>query len=311
MTAEVQKTNQFIGLSIIRFIFGLIILKNIIFYLPTSDYYFGKNGIVPWEDFLLICGTINMSFMTIFFQNDLMLKIYLLLTVVLAFNFCLGIGSTINGVALTIFLFFLKLRNGLILDGSDNVISVVLPFLIFTNCYRFFNVQLAYDKLEQVLRSKDWMTVVDRVFVLAIKIQVIFVYFFTAIAKSGGVLWQNGTAVYYTMRVKEFNATSLNVPLTQNVYFVVFTTYTTQLIEIAFAFLVWFKKTKFIILTITALLHVGIFIFMRIDNFSWVMITTYAVFINDDEFLSIHKGVKLRISSFLLWKQKILNIIIK
>lgn len=87
------------------------------------------------------------------------------------------------------------------------------------------------------------------------------------------------------MRVDEFRATEWNIPLTENPYFVVLATYFTIFFELAFAFLVWFKRTKFFILLMGVLLDIGIWVFMRIDNFSWIMIGTYFLFITDTEYL--------------------------
>ena len=131
---------------------------------------------------------------------------------------------------------------------------------------------------------------------IALLVQVCFVYFFTGLAKIQGDLWLNGTAVYYVMRVDEFRHTSFNIPLTENHYFVVFSTYLTWLWELSFIFLVWFKKTKFYILIIGCLLHIGIWIFMRIDNFSLIMIGTYFMFVTNNEYLLFFKRINRMVS---------------
>lgn len=284
-----------IGLSVLRLIFGFVILKNTIFYFPDSQYLFGKNGIAPWDDFVAFCQHWKSTFVLYFFDNDILLNLYLIALGVSAFAFCLGFGGVINGIILYFLYFFLRMRNGLILDGSDNVISVILPFLIFSDCYKHFITQTKWDKFGVEVRNKKLITYFNDTVCLGILIQVAFIYFFTAVAKSGGVLWQNGTAVYYTLRVEEFMATKWNVALTQNMYFVVVSTYLTLITEISFPFLIWFKQTKFIVMTATALLHIGIFIFMRIDNFSWVMIATYFAFIKNEEYLTF----KAKLTSFL------------
>ena len=123
-------------------------------------------------------------------------------------------------------------------------------------------------------------------------IQVCFVYLFTGLAKHEGELWRNGTAVYYTMRVKDFMATRWNIPLTENHYFVVLSTYFTMFLEMAFPFLIWFRKTKYYIMIGGIILHVGIWVFMRIDNFSWVMLATYFIFITNSEYLYAFEKIK-------------------
>ncbi|MFM7430668.1 MAG: HTTM domain-containing protein [Flammeovirgaceae bacterium] len=128
-------------------------------------------------------------------------------------------------------------------------------------------------------------------------IQICYVYFFTALAKLQGALWLNGTAIYYTMRVDEFRATDWNISLTKNHYFVVLSTYFTLFWELSFSFLIWFRQTKVLIIFFGVILHIGIWIFMRIDNFSWIMIGSYAIFISNDDYL--------RLKSLILQKLKI------
>ena len=277
-------SNHKVGLSLIRLTFGFIVLKNIIFYFPTSSYYFGRFGIAPWDDFVSACNYVHLPFVPYLCINEYCLYFSVFVYLLTSFCFCLGIGGTTNGVVFYFFYFVFKIRNGLILDGSDNVIAVILPFLIFSDCYRFFNVENKFEALEFKVRNLVIFKALNNAMTLGIMLQVVFIYFFTAVAKSAGAMWQNGTAIYYTMRVEEFMATQWNIPLTQNIFFVVLGTYFTLLIEIAFPFLIWFKSTKFLIMGITALLHVGIFVFMRIDNFSWVMISTYPIFVSDSEF---------------------------
>ena len=50
----------------------------------------------------------------------------------------LGFGKRLTGILLFLAVIVLKIRNELILDGSDNVIQVTLPFLILADSYRHF-----------------------------------------------------------------------------------------------------------------------------------------------------------------------------
>jgi hypothetical protein len=47
--------------------------------------------------------------------------------------------------------------------------------------------------------------------------------------------------------------------------------------------------------------YIGIWIFLKIDNFSWIMIATYAIFVTDKEFSNINNHL-------LLWKTKVINL---
>lgn len=280
-----------IGLSLVRLIIGLIILKNIIFLFPYADIFFSKAAILPWQEFADFLTQMNLGFLTPIFETTTGVTIFMGTLAASAFCFCLGIGGTINGLLLYgLFLVFTQ-RNGLILDGSDNVTSVILIFLVLSNSYKYFSQSNLYPKFEKTLRAKPWVNKVTQLFALCLMVQVTYVYFFTGLAKAQGELWHNGTAVYYTMRVNEFMATDWNIWLTSNLYFVVIATYSTLILELAFPFLVWFRKTKIFVLMAMASVHIGIYIFMRIDNFSWVMIATYFAFITDEEYKAMYQKV--------------------
>lgn len=226
--------------------------------------------------------------------------------VVFGILFLFGEFGWISGAFLYTMFTILRMRNPFILDGSDNVIQVTFPFLIMADSYNYFTTN-NYKRIRLfdafVGMVKPLTTIVNPIAKYGLLIQIVFVYFFTALAKLQGSLWLNGTAVFYTMRVAEFRATEWNIPLTKNYFFVVLSTYFTLFWEIAFPFLIWFRKTKFWIIGLGILFHIGIFIFMRIDNFSWIMIGSYALFINDDEYRRIKITIdKVKDKLIIKWK---------
>lgn len=274
------------GLTIFRVIICLIVIKNMCFYLPMADELFGAHSIFPFESYIVLMDYYGLHYLTYSFNTLFLPQLYLLAVIVFATTYMLGIGGRIMGVLLYLSIIILKIRNGFILDGSDNVIQVTLPFLILADNLSYFRL----FKIETT--GKSFLNKISSIPSYGLMIQICFVYFFTGLAKLQGELWLNGTAIYYTMRVSDFMATSWNIALTENHYFVVIGTYFTVLFEMAFPFLIWFKQSKFYIIFGGILLHVGIWIFMRIDNFSWVMITSYFVFITDKEYEAIWTWLK-------------------
>lgn len=261
------------GLYYYRVILSFLIIKNVIFYFPMANELFGSNAIMPMNVYKLEMNLYLPNSLVYPFQYPYAPHLLLLITFFAATMFLFGIWRFISGFLLYYCIMMFKIRNGFILDGSDNVMQVTLPLLIIAESFQDkFIIESRYFNRLRNYTNAD-------IFLGALKLQVCFVYFFTAFAKMQGDLWLNGTAIYYTMRVKEFIATSWNIPLTENHYFVVLGTYFTILFEIAFPFLIWFKRTKYWVIAAGILLHIGIWVFMRIDNFSWIMIGTYSIFI--------------------------------
>ncbi len=287
-----MKEKYTIGLGCLRVITCLLVIKNMCFYLPTSKELFGSVGIFPYSSYLELLESYHLSFLAYPFNQPFAPQIFLLIVILFSGAYLLGYGGRVSGIFLIILLSVLKFRNGFILDGSDNVIQVTLPFLVIADSHYFFRYT------EKSIKENDapdiveyfWISV-KKVALVGLMIQVCYIYFFTSLAKLQGDVWLNGTAIYYTMRVSDFMATSWNIPLTKNHYFVVLGTYFTIIFEIAFPFLIWFKETKYWIILSGIILHIGIWIFMRIDNFSWIMIGTYFIFINDQEYMSIKNKI--------------------
>lgn len=284
-----DRSSYSIGLTIFRILVCLIIIKNMCFYLPMADMLFGAHAIFPMQSYVQLMHGYGLGMLTFPFHLPYAPHVCVLLTIILATCYMVAIGGRWTGLALFGFIMLLKIRNGFILDGSDNVIQVSLPLLVLADNLRHFRF---FEKRTSLDQSP--MTTIAGVASIALMIQITFVYFFTSLAKLQGELWLNGTAVYYTMRVSDFMATSLNIPLTENHYFVVLSTYFTLFWEMAFPFLIWFRQTKFYILFFGVLLHLGIWIFMRIDNFSWIMMSSYFIFITDQEYRRLYEAIMRR-----------------
>lgn len=303
------KKNYYCGLAIFRVITGFLLLKNYIFYLPMAKYLFGKDAIYPIQNYIDLFKYFNVSYLAYPFEREHWLLVYLIICIILSALFVLGIGRNITSIVLYIFVINLSWRNGFILDGSDNVVQVTLPFLAISNSFKYLTWNNGYVNSESPIKYimnnsffPDFKRQLNDFAVIGIWIQISFVYLFTALAKLQGKLWLNGTAVYYTMRVDEFMATSWNIPLTQNHYFVVLSTYFTVFWELSFPFLVWFRQTKRYTLLLGVILHFGIWIFMRIDNFSWIMIGSYFVFLTDLEYKKNLSHLMVAINRLLAFK---------
>lgn len=277
-------TSRTIGLSIYRVILSFLVMKNMIFFFPMANSLFGPHAIFPYEDYVKLMDNSHLDYITYPFISPELTQVFVVFVFITACCFLFGIFKRMAGIILFLLLLIMKLRNGFILDGSDNVIEVTLPFLILSDSFDYFTYPIGWIKIKWNEKIKPILQSIKSIATAGLLIQVAFVYFFTALAKLQGKLWLNGTAVYYTMRVDEFRASSWNISLTENHYFVVFSTYFTLIWELAFPFLVWFAPTRLWILLGGILLHTGIFIFMRIDNFSWIMIATYFIFIPNTDY---------------------------
>ena len=166
-------------------------------------------------------------------------------------------------------------RNLLAFDGADNVIRVMLFWLMF------MPVGARYS-LDAVLRGAKGRapTTHAPAFVMRLgQIQIAWVYLDSCIHKWGGNRWHEGTALHYALGLDHLFTRSLGQLLFNASWFTVPGTYFTIGAEAVFLPLVFLPfvqpLSKGIAILVGTALHVGILLTMSVGNFSYLMIATY------------------------------------
>lgn len=142
----------------------------------------------------------------------------------------LGIGGRLMPLAHWIFLWSIYQRQLAILDGGDNLAYLVIPMLLLTCCYDRFSISTGLAakitrRLPEVLRSLS--APLHNLGVLAIALQICLVYVTSGLYKVQGKLWQDGTALFYVLRVPEFTCPGISDFVYRNDYLVFAGTFTT------------------------------------------------------------------------------------
>jgi len=285
--------NRKIGVSILRFLLGFLIFKDFIIYYINREYLFNKNGIISYNTYLDIAKYFKLNWLYIDFTKDYNIVLFCMLGIVFSFLFMIGIAQRLSAIILFFSLFILKARNLYILDGADNVISVILPFFLFIDTYSISNkYELAKEKLSPKILSISNMF--STYFSIAIMVQVCIIYFFAGLHKLQGEVWREGTALYYILNSQDFSPTRFNSYFTKSIILVKISTWFTIIFQLMFPFFLFFRKTKVIIIFIGMLLHFGIFFMMKIDNFSLIMISCYTVFFTDNEYRILFNKLNMK-----------------
>lgn len=269
-----------LGISFFKIVMSILVIQNMFRYMNYSDLLFGEDGIAPFERYSAILRLYHLSFLERSFEI-ISPEAYLWIVVFLSFLFALGLGRWLVGILLYLAILNLHLRNHLILDGSDSVILVSLPFIILADQGNAFFYQWPRFKFEQ---KENWIHI-RKLATLGFLIQICIIYLATGLVKAKFDVWNQGIANYYILQLHEYEATKWNLMLAQNPFFVKVTTYFTLVFEILFPLAILSKYSKYLWLSLGVLFHIGIWIFMKIDVFPWIMIATYFVFITDEEYI--------------------------
>lgn len=113
------------------------------------------------------------------------------------------------------------------------------------------------------------------------RIQVAAIYLITGLWKLNNATWRDGSALHYVYESPQFRRFStLALPWFDS--WTTVATYATLAWELAFAFLVMHPRTRRWALWFGVLAHLGMWATLELGPFSWVMLASYAAFLEPD-----------------------------
>jgi hypothetical protein len=279
----ILKNNRTIGFTITRVLISLILIKDFLLYIVYAPEILGKNAIVPILTYAQILDGLGLEYLFINFTNPLAMYIFLSLGLLASCFFLVGYRVKFSGLIIFFCLITIKLRAVFTQDGADNIIGTMIPFLLLVSSYNLLN-----GKLNNNFKRESFK-IIPLLAALGVIIEFCLVYFVAGLSKIVQPIWQSGEAMYYILRIEDFRASYLNIWLTKSAFFIKFTTWFTLFWELTFPFVIWFKKLRNVYLLAGVALHMGIWMLMRIDNFSFVMLSIYPVFFFDYEYQKLYR----------------------
>ncbi len=213
-------------------------------------------------------------------SSDGLLYLCYLLFIIVLLLMALGAANRLLAVfAFVLHLVFLQ-RNPSIIFGADVVATFCLFYLIFSNSNKQIKwVHYFLSKKKGLVSDRvekgDWLNTMSLRF---IQIQICVIYMFSGLEKLRGASWWEGTAIWEALSFYDFALIDfsflLSVPFISSLL-----VSSIVLFEVYFPILVWIPKLRKAVLLIGLLLHLGIAVCLNIYFFSFIMLSSYIVFI--------------------------------
>lgn len=169
-----------------------------------------------------------------------------------------------------------------IANGSDLVLSMLA-------CY---SIGMATRPKWGSRFGGEFQQIVFTLAVVFCQIQIAGIYFVSGWDKLTSDVWRSGEVFVRIMHYDPlFNprfASFLDIP---NVRLIL--SWLTILFELTFAGLVWFKRLKYYVLILGILFHFTIIVMLSLPEFGILMILSYLIFLNDEDYDRIRSKVKL------------------
>mgnify|MGYP001609623291 CR=1 FL=1 len=280
-----------VGASLSRILLGCWGIYYYLLHYPVRHLLWGPNGFWPHDRFvreLELFSVWQLSPEVVVFE-----ALYAA-GVVIALLYSVGLWPRLIGLLHWVMIWSLQERNPLLGDGGDNFMRIVLLFLVLANTGAHFSPHAGPGPPRPGFR-REIRAVAHNAAVLIIIAQLAFLYMSTGLYKAMGELWQNGTALYYILRVRDFSWPGVAEYLYRNPFLVVLGTYGTVLFEVTFAPLLLNRWTRYIMILSGVAFHTAIALVMGLVTFGWSMLSIYPLLLTDNEYLRSKSWLASRI----------------
>lgn len=284
-TSFLSKPYITIGTSLARIGFGLLLIYFYMIHYSQRDYIWGPNGLISFDNFIGILNESSSFSLYALSNSELYFDIIFHVGIIAAVLFTIGYKGRFISIMNFILVFSIHERNHMILDGGDNITRIILFYLIFAQTTKHLSIDSYLAKKQNKLSVPSFYSnALHNFAILASVIQLCILYLNSAYYKVMGEVWQNGTAIYYILQVEEFSHPFFRSIISSSDFLIVTGTYATLLIQMAFPFSLFNKKTKYIGLILVVGLHLGIAIVMGLYTFSATMIVIDLLLISNEDY---------------------------
>jgi uncharacterized membrane protein YphA (DoxX/SURF4 family) len=274
------------ALCLFRILFGFCLFLNGISLIEDFDawYGIGDNSLVPLRDSFSFYNDFRINIFKWLSPTETSAWFVLITYTLTSLAIMAGFQTRVNSLICFILLISLQNRNYAILNSGDTLMRCMLFLLIFAPT----NVKYSVDAYFREKDGRPFETNIPFVTIRLMQLQFSLVYLCTTLFKLKGYDWVDGTAVYYTSRLENFQRFVLPIVFDYPAL-IKFGTWSALFIEFAMGTLVWVKEFRVWVLIAGIILHLAIELTMSIGFFEWVMIAGYTLFLEPDEFKRLTK----------------------
>lgn len=270
------------SLAFARVSIAIVLIFDWFYRFFNSFDFYSDLGVLPRGP--LIGELANPWFFSIFNMAGKPIYIYALLLIGLIFHLGLLIGYRTKLSTIMSWVFFVSLsaRMPLVSHAGDDLMRLALFWLIFLPTNQHFSVDRALTNLNQQV-LKPFNNHILNVASLALMLQLISMYFFTALLKWHPIWTTEGSALYLALELEQF-LTPFGELLRSLPYEVLqLLTRIVLYSEIIIPLLVFipFKNNylRFVSIVAFVLFHLGLFATFKLGNFPWICIAYWMIFV--------------------------------
>jgi hypothetical protein len=255
------------GIAIFRILLGLLTLFTFFQDVLRLEDFWGPNAIQSVETGMKNYNFPILSIFQHFTMSYNLLYTFITVQFISLICFTLGYKTRIFSILSFILIVSFQQRNVNMLSSADLLLRILFMIVMFAPTANVFSLDSLIARIKGKPLPRDVSPWAHRL----IQIQIAVVYISTVIAKSKGITWLDGSAVYYSTRL--IDLTRFPVPfLLDWKWFLILSTWLTLITELSLGTLIFIKEFKKPLILIGIIFHLGIEYMMSIPTFEIIMI---------------------------------------
>lgn len=261
---EFWVANRTIYPAIFRVLIGLLLLTDLIFTLPSGYFLFDStyNNFIP-----------NSGIIGVLSENW---KIFSGVYGLILLLFILGIGR--NLISFLVFLcywFWVEMTMPLLTWG-DTILKFSLLYFVLVNSFQYLSIQ-----------KSNYLGIISKLGIWSILLHLFLIYLNNAYFKLLDADWQEGRALFYSFSQYAGFDTSIFKPLLSNAFISKYLGYFVIVQQLTFVPLVIWKKTRFLAIGLSIIIHLTMMVQFELWKFELIVILLYGFLLTDEEWKKI------------------------
>ncbi|MGW7073659.1 HTTM domain-containing protein [Streptomyces sp. NPDC054855] len=272
-----------LGISGTRALLGLVGFMFYVSQYRERHYLFGPESVLPHGEFLKQLNESGTFSLYAISTSDVWFEAVFHAGALAALAVMLGVGGRVGLAVHWVLLWSIYQRQPALLDGGDNLAYVIIPMLMATCCYDRLSFPTGWGaRLTRrvPLATRAVSAPLHNLGVLAVGVQMCLVYVVSGLYKVQGQAWQDGTALFYVMRVPEFELPGVSSLVYDNDILVYLGTYATVLLLVYFPVGVLVPRLRPWAAAASIGFHLSIGLFMGLTSFALTMAACDLVFLS-------------------------------
>jgi hypothetical protein len=263
-------------IALFRIIYGALVIATLALLHGDWLTWYGPGAWVSLRTMHLMEPGTRINILSILPQTHGWIEAFFWILLASAILLTIGLFTRVNSVIVFLCLTSMDQRNLYITHGGDTFLRVAGFFLMFAPAGAAFSV----DRLLRMRRGKEGAEIQPRApwAQRMIQFELALVYFTTFCWKAKGVMWIQGTALYYVYHLDEIRR--FHVPqFFMHPLILKLGSWFTLALEFSLGVLIWIKEFRYYLLALGVMLHLTLEYSLNLPLFEWDILAAYVLFI--------------------------------